>query len=129
MKKEHLTKLQKAQFEVRRRLESDRQRAGGCHCEGRRFDADTDRDPHLCVGKRDVNEVLITKRVFQKLSDDKKIYFFHEFNCSLVCRNFHQKYGHSREFREWFREFIDRKYGKEIVQDWLDKMPLKVKAI
>jgi len=127
MKKESLTAIQKAQIEVRRRLENDLGRGGSIHCEGRRFDAETGREPHLCVGQRDVNEVLFTRRVFQKLPASKRVYFYHEFNCSIVCRNFHQKYGHSRTFREWFEKFIRRKYGDEIIDDWLRNVPLKIK--
>ena len=124
-----MTKLQKAKAEVRRRLESARYRAGACYCEGKRFDREVGRGEHYCIGPREVNEVLVTRRVFQKLSNTKKAYFFHEFNCSLVCRRFHQESGHSREFREWFEGFVRKIYSDEIIDDWIQGMPLKIKEI
>lgn len=122
-----MSKLQQAKAETRRRLETDRQRGGAMWCEGQRFDMEDGREQHVCVGSREMNEVMITRRVFQKLPDDTKAYFFHEFNCSLVCQHFHQKWGHSREFREWFEGFVRRKYGDEVIDDWLRNAPLKIK--
>ena len=93
------------------------------HCEGLAY------RHHLCQGALDRNEVLITQRVFQKLSDKKKDYFFHEYNCSLNCRWFHSGFGHSRGFREWFLDRVISIYGKTSVDNWIEKMPLKIRRI
>ena len=82
---------------------------------------------HTCQGPLDLNEVLIPRNVFQKLPEELRDYFFHRYNCSLNCRLFHVNAGHSREFRTWFRERMDRIYGEIEVQLWIDLAPLKLK--
>ena len=93
------------------------------HCEGLAY------REHVCQFPLDMNEVLITKRVFQKLDDEKKDYFIHEFNCSLNCRFFHARYGHSRGFREWFFDRICSIYGRKHVDLWIENAPLKIRRI
>ena len=93
------------------------------HCEGLAYKS------HVCQGPLDMNEVLITKRVFQKLGDDDKDYFIHEFNCSLNCRAFHMQHGHSRGFREWFFDRVCSIYGRDHVNAWIDNAPLKIRKI
>ena len=94
-----------------------------CHCEGQAH------HPHVCQGKLDRNEVLITQRVFQRLSDEKKDYFFHEYNCSLNCRYFHRQFGHSRKYREWFFDRVCSIYGRKHVDLWIENAPLKIRRI
>ena len=97
----------------------------GClhHCEGLAY------MPHICKPPLDMNEVLITKRVFQKLSKKDKDYFIHEYNCSLNCRYFHSAFGHSRGFREWFYDQVCSIYGRVHVDRWVENAPLKIKRI
>jgi len=94
-----------------------------CHCEGQAY------LKHKCQSPLDMNEVLITRRVFQKLSDEKKSYFFHEYNCSLNCRWFHIKIGHSRGFRRWFMQHVSAIYGGANVANWVGNAPLKIRRI
>jgi len=94
-----------------------------CNCEGQGY------LKHECQGPLDLNEVLITKRVFQKLSDDDKDYFIHEFNCSLNCRFFHAQFGHSRGFRQWFLNRMVSIYGKISIDNWIENMPLKIRSL
>lgn len=93
------------------------------NCEGQAY------RPHVCKWPLDMNEVLITKRVFQRLSKKNKGYFLHEYNCSLNCRFFHSQFGHSRGFREWFLDHVISIYGKTSVDNWIEKMPLKIRRI
>ena len=93
------------------------------HCEGQGY------LKHKCQGGLDMNEVLITKRVFQKLSKKKKDYFIHEYNCSLNCRHFHQMAGHSRGFRRWFLQHVSAIYGGANVALWIGNAPLKIKRV
>jgi hypothetical protein len=87
-------------------------------CEGQEF------EPHIKI-----NEVLIPKNVFQKLPKKLRDYFYHPINCSLNCQMFHARWGHSRKFREWFRERVERIYGKDEVETWIQNAPLKLKRI
>jgi len=94
-----------------------------CNCEGQAY------RPHVCKWPLDMNEVLITKRVFQKLSVENKFYFIHEFNCSLNCRAFHMQFGHSRGFREWFFDRVCDIYGRTHIDAWVENAPLKIRRI
>jgi len=82
---------------------------------------------HTCKGPLAINEVLIPRNVFQKLPNELQDYFYNKHNCSLNCRLFHANAGHSREFRIWFRERMDRIYDETMVQLWIDQAPLKLK--
>ena len=87
--------------------------------------------PHQCMHPRglplDVNEVLIPKSVFQKLPKSKQRYFYHKYNCELCCRAFHQNFGHSKQYRRWFMEYVSGRYGGVEVANWLAGVPLKLK--
>jgi len=93
------------------------------NCEGQAY------KPHVCQGPLDINEVLFTKRVFQKLSEKKKQHFYHEFNCSPNCRAFHMQFGHSRGFREWFFDRVCSIYGRYNVDTWIEGAPLKIRRV
>lgn len=95
----------------------------GTRCEGLEF------KPHVCQGPFQINEVLIPKNIFQKLPKELHDYFYHPINCSLNCQTFHASHGHSRKFREWFKERVERIYGEEIVRDWIEQAPLKIRRI
>jgi len=94
-----------------------------CHCEGQAY------RPHVCQGPIDINEVLFTKRVFQKIPKKDKAYFYHEYNCSPNCRWFHSRFGHSRGFREWFFDRACDIYGRTHVDTWVENSPLKIRRI
>lgn len=93
------------------------------NCEGQAY------RPHVCKWPLDMNEVLVTKRVFQKLSKNNKAYFIHEYKCSLNCRAFHMQHGHSRGYREWFFDRVCSIYGRTHVDKWIEKAPLKIRRI
>ena len=93
------------------------------NCEGQAY------RPHVCQGPIDINEVLFTKRVFQKLPEKKKAHFYHEYNCSPNCRWFHSRFGHSRGFREWFFDRVCDIYGRHHVDTWVENAPLKIRRI
>ena len=93
------------------------------HCEGLAYRS------HVCKLPIDMNEVLVTKRVFQRLSKKDKDYFIHEFNCSLNCRAFHMQFGHSRKFRQWFFDRVCDIYGRTHVDNWVESAPLKIRRI
>lgn len=82
---------------------------------------------HRCQGPLELNEVLIPRNIFQKLPEERQDYFYAPINCSLNCRFFHSSAGHSRNFRIWFRDRVDRIYGPTRVQLWIDFAPLKLK--
>lgn len=94
-----------------------------CHCEGMAY------QPHVCQGALDRNEILITQRVFQKIDEKKKSYFFHEYNCSLNCRYFHRQFGHSKGYRDWFFDRVCDIYGRTHVDTWVENAPLKIRRI
>lgn len=111
---------------VRHILEVDPQRRGndGSLCEGQAF-----LPHHFCSYRGfELNEVLIPRNVFQKLPVEKQLYFFDKVNCSLNCRGFHARYGHSKDFRVWFERRVTRIYGRETVEAWLAAAPLKEKV-
>lgn len=118
-----MTKLQQAKIDVRKELERDPKRGGACWCEGQKFKV------HVCKGPRETNEVLVTKRPVQKLSNKKKAYIYHVINCSLVCQYFHQRWGHSRAFREWFEGYVRDIYGDARVDKWIENLPLKIRVV
>lgn len=93
------------------------------NCEGQAY------RPHVCKLPLDMNEVLVTKRIFQRLSKKDKGYFIHEYNCSLNCRYFHAEFGHSRGFREWFFDRVCNIYGRHHVDTWVENAPLKIRRI
>lgn len=122
-----MSKLSEAKRITRHMLEADPGRGGIIHCEGIRFDQETEREPHTCTKKFEMNETLIPRNVFQKMPDSEQAYFFSVVNCTIVCSTFHTKWGHSRVFREWYQEFARRYYGDAQVDQWLEKSPLKIK--
>lgn len=78
-------------------------------CEGQSFKS------HECKTTIDMNEVIFTQGDIQHLSEKGKEYYWSEINCSLVCRWFHTKWGHSREFRDWFVRRMITKFSRDIV--------------
>ena len=112
--------------DLRQLLLNDPKRKGSFG--GRLFDCEgMDYLYHRCQGLIELNEVLFPRNVFQKIREELHDYFYDKYNCSLNCRFFHANVGHSRNFRIWFRERMDRIYGKTEVQLWVDQAPLKLK--
>ena len=90
---------------------------GDRRCEGQAFQL------HVCRGPLEMN-------VFQKLPDELKDYFYHPINCSLNCRFFHERLGHSSSFRQWYRyERLPAIFPESEIQLWIDQMPLKIKRV
>jgi hypothetical protein len=90
-------------------------------CEGQLFKR------HTCRGGIEMNEVLFTRNDIKHLTERGKDYFWDRINCSLVCTYFHQKYGHSSRFRDWWIARTSNLYGIGIVLDWIENAPLKLK--
>ncbi len=82
---------------------------------------------HKCKGGVEMNEVIFTRNHIKHLPASKKAYFWHEINCSLNCTWFHRKHGHSKAFRQWWRLYVEAKYGENEVGYWIDGAPLEVK--
>jgi len=123
------TQKARAIRQTRAILESDRHRWSrlpsgySTMCEGHQY------KPHECHGRLEMNEVLIPRRVFQKLDPKRQAYFFHPINCSLNCSWFHTMYGHTRGWRDWFRTHVEGIYGKEAVDAFLAGAPLKLHMV
>jgi len=83
--------------------------------------------PHDCRNGFHMNEVLFPRGVFQKLPASAKLYFFHPINCSIVCGWFHENYGHSRAYREWYEKQMRMLYTDENVDKWIANVPLKIR--
>lgn len=90
-------------------------------CEGQAY------EEHRCKGGIEMNEVLFTRDVIKHLPASKKRYFWHEYNCSLNCTWFHRKHGHTRPFRDWWRMYIDAKYGESEVEMWISRAPVPLR--
>jgi hypothetical protein len=116
---------------VRRNLGKDPRRRGqiitpegkriASPCEGQSF------RPHRCWEPLEMNEVIVTRRVFQKLPAVRQMHFFHRINCSINCRFFHTRFGHTRAYRLWFVERMADIYGWKSVEFWMATCPLKIK--
>ena len=104
--------------------------------ENRRY-VDFDGVAHLCEGQlmivhtcsHDVhmNETLFPKNIFSKLPNELKGYFYHKINCHLCCGKFHFSHGHSSRWRQFFYELQCERYGDDVVQEFIDNAPLKIK--
>jgi len=109
--------------EMKIKLLNDSLRNGGLsgRCEGSRF------KPHNCTSVLHMNEVIYTRNHIRHLTMAQKRPFWHEFNCTINCDEFHEKFGHTHEFRDWFKDRILRLYGWDAVNAWNESLPLKVK--
>ena len=88
-------------------------------CEGRKF------KEHLCSGAFHMHESIFTRKHIMHLTAKKKEYFWDGRNCVILCSVFHEKIGHTRDFKEWWLKYAER-YGD--VQAFIDNAPLKVKV-
>lgn len=105
-----------------RELLEDPRRTSSLHiCEGREY------RPHICRLGFDLNEVLYPRKVFQKLPRKKQAYFWSVYNCSINCRDFHIRYGHTKAYRQWHLEHMVDIYGLEKIANWCANAPLKMK--
>jgi hypothetical protein len=108
----------KKREELKRRLLEERKDPDWPLCEGYRW------LKHTCSGGFHMNEVIFPRRVFQKLPRKLKEYFWDERNMSIVCGWFHTRYGHSTEFREYFKGVQEERYD---LQEFIDNAPLKIR--
>jgi hypothetical protein len=109
--------------DLKQRLLEDKKRWGTSinQCEGQAF------RQHACSGGLHMNEVLYPRNIFSHMSAKEKEYFWHEFNCSINCAWFHEKYGHSRAFRKWFLRRLSYIYSGADVANYIGNAPLKIK--
>jgi len=99
--------------ELKRRLVRER-----VFCEGNAF------KEHQCRGGLHLHEVFY-KRNDCKTTAQKK-YIINERNCAIVCGFFHQRYGHSRAFTEWFAGVQADNFDD--LKEYLECAPFKVKT-
>ena len=109
--------------EVKRALLRER----NFRCEGILFDDSMRPDYHKCGAGLHMNEVFFTRSDFQKLPEKEKEYFWNKINCSIVCDVFHPRWGESRMFREYYYKLQCSRFGREVVDDWIENAPLKIR--
>ena len=74
-------------------------------CEGQAF------KEHECIGGWHLHEAIFSKKDFMKVKSKDRDYFeLDERNCAVLCGVFHAEHGHTRAFKEHWREYAN-KYG------------------
>lgn len=77
-----------------------------------------------------MNEVLYPRNIFQKLGKKDQDYFLlSPLNVSLCCGYSHTKWGHSREWREYFYDRACDIYGRIAVEQYVRNAPLKLEMM
>lgn len=117
-----MMKIADLRDEVRQAIVADLRRRGEHRlCEGYGF------KPHICSSSYDLNEVIYPRNRFQKLPLEKRLYFFHVYNCAINCHTFHMQHGHSRKYRDWHERMVKRIYGEDQIDEWIANSPLRYK--
>lgn len=110
---------------LKERLYNDRFRRvwvdGQYHiCEGMAY------RPHTCNGGIEMNEVIYPRNIFQNMKERDQAQFYNEINCALMCTVSHTEFGHSREFRDWWREFQAKRGYK--VEEWISRLDARSRS-
>ncbi|KKN11576.1 hypothetical protein LCGC14_1025260 [marine sediment metagenome] len=84
-------------------------------CEGQAF------KEHECTQIFHLNEILFTRNHFRHLTPKKKEYFWDELNCAIHCSCFHEQYGHSKDYRAFWKETHN-------MEEYVRNAPLVIKA-
>ena len=88
-------------------------------CEGCHF------KPHKCDGIWHMNEIIFTRNHIRHLTAKKKEYYWDPRNCTINCSWFHERWGHSTKYRDFWRDYAEQ-YGD--VQEFIDGADLIIKA-
>jgi hypothetical protein len=84
-----------------------------------------DYKPHKCQGGIHMNEVFVTRKAVMKAPKRVKDYvMLSPVNLCLCCGYSHTEWGHSRGFREHFRD-VQEARGYDVA-GWLEDYPGKV---
>lgn len=93
-------------------------------CEGQKF------RPHECAGGIELNEVIYTRNHIRHLKESEKRYFWSFINCALMCSVSHTRFGHARDFRNWWITSRAQKlYGWLEVANYIKDAPNEIKAL
>lgn len=94
----------------------------GAICQARAF------WPHDCQGGLEAHHALFDR---QRARGNKRLreYADNPMNLVLVCHLAHDRLGHSKRFRAWWKQEAARLYGEDSVQAYLDAWPGKVHAV
>jgi len=92
-------------------------------CEGQAF------IQHECAGGFEMNEVLFTRGYIQKMPDKLKAYFWDVRNCVINCTLFHQKYGHSRDYRDFVLRRHKALFGGSLIEEFFRNAPFKKQPV
>ena len=111
----------------RERVKRELLRERNHRCEGILFDQMILKEYHKCGEGLHMNEVFFTRSDFQKLTEKEKEYFWDKINCSIVCGVFHSRWGESRKFREYYYKIQCLRFGKHVVDAWIENAPLKIR--
>lgn len=96
-------------------------------CDGLDYDDFCHRKRHVCWGSATWNHVLFNKAKVKGVKINRA-YFDKRINLSWNCQKFHDEYGETTKYREWFKQRQIFIYGRKAVEDYLKNGPNKVKV-
>lgn len=91
----------------------------GYTCQGAEF------WPHACQGGIECHHVLYDRQRARGNAALRK-YADNPINIALLCHVAHDRLGHNRGFRAWWKQRAGELYGEEYVQAYIDGWPTKI---